>query len=161
VNHETLADLLSRFGRMRVVVLGDVMLDRFVYGTIERISPEAPIPVISIERTADMPGGAANVARNCASLGAQVVLVGVVGEDTAADHLRAQLALTPTIDVRFTSDPSRPTTVKTRYVAEQQQMLRADAESRAALADTIATRVSAEFTRALDGADIVLLSDYA
>ncbi len=87
--------MLASFPEARVLVLGDVMLDRFVYGSVERISPEAPVPVMALQRTANMPGGAANVARNVAALGARVVLVGVVGEDEAATELRNQLAAPP------------------------------------------------------------------
>jgi len=77
-----LFSLLNGFHSARVIVLGDCMLDRFIYGSVERISPEAPIPVVNVERTVDMPGGAANVARNIAALGARTTLLGVVGEDT-------------------------------------------------------------------------------
>ena len=80
MQYKSLVDLLNEFHKARVLVLGDVMLDRFVYGIVERISPEAPIPVMSVERVSDMPGGAANVARNIAALGAQCTLFGVVGE---------------------------------------------------------------------------------
>src|SRR5581483_8339845 len=109
------------FHRARVLILGDVMLDRFIYGSVERISPEAPIPVMAIERTAAMPGGAANVARNVATLGGQVSLIGVVGQDAAADELRAQLAAMPTIAADLVTDDSRPTTLKTRHIADRQQ----------------------------------------
>ena len=81
MSDEALLDVLASFAQARVVVLGDVMLDRFLYGSVERVSPEAPVPVIALQRTANMPGGAANVARNAAALGARVVLVGVVGAD--------------------------------------------------------------------------------
>src|SRR5581483_8207459 len=118
------------FHRARVLILGDVMLDRFIYGTVERISPEAPIPVMAIERTAAMPGGAANVARNVATLGGQVTLIGVVGTDAGADELRAQLASMPTVAADLVVDPARPTTVKTRHIADRQQVLRSDVESR-------------------------------
>src|SRR5271170_3538434 len=122
--------LLDSFHQARVLVLGDVMLDRFVYGSVERISPEAPIPVVNVERHSDMPGGAANVARNIAAMGARAILLGVVGEDAWAEDLRAQLALMPTIEMHLVTDPSRVTSVKTRYVADGPQVMRADCESR-------------------------------
>jgi D-beta-D-heptose 7-phosphate kinase/D-beta-D-heptose 1-phosphate adenosyltransferase len=153
--------MLERFHDTRILVLGDVMLDRFVYGSVERISPEAPIPVMAVEREVDMPGGAANVVRNAASMGAASLLIGVAGEDAAAADLRAQLALMPTIDARLITDPSRPTTVKIRFVADRQQMLRADRERRAALSDEVAGRVLAACLEALGGVDVVVLSDYA
>src|ERR1700683_1575320 len=96
-----LSGLLNGFHGASVLVLGDVMLDRFVYGTVERISPEPPIPVVNVENVVDMPGGAANVARNIAALGARAILLGVVGDDAFADDLRTQLASSPTIDTRL------------------------------------------------------------
>jgi D-beta-D-heptose 7-phosphate kinase/D-beta-D-heptose 1-phosphate adenosyltransferase len=156
-----LAALLGDFHTARVLVLGDVMLDRFVYGSVERISPEAPIPVVNVARVADMPGGAANVARNIATLGARVCLIGVVGEDTWANDLRSQLEASPTITARLIGDVSRPTTVKTRYVADGQQVMRADRESRVPLSETVERRLLAEFRDALAETDVVVLSDYA
>jgi len=153
--------LLSNFHAARVLVLGDVMLDRFVYGTAERISPEGPIPIVSIEKTTDMPGGAANVARNVAALGAQCTLIGVVGHDSTADVLQRQLASYPSINAKLVSDPSRPTSQKTRYVADGQQVMRADQECRESLSAPVASRVLHEFAASLDAIDIVVLSDYA
>jgi D-beta-D-heptose 7-phosphate kinase/D-beta-D-heptose 1-phosphate adenosyltransferase len=159
-NHE-LQSLLERFHETRILVLGDVMLDRYVYGSVERISPEAPIPVMAVDRELDMPGGAANVARNAASLGAHAILIGVVGDDVWAKDLQTQLALLPTIEPRLIADRSRPTTRKTRFVAERQQMLRADREQRSPLSDILAERVLAMYWDALAEVDVVLLSDYA
>jgi len=153
--------LLNGFHAARVLVLGDVMLDRFVYGSVERISPEAPIPVVNVERVADMPGGAANVARNIAEMGARAILLGVVGDDAWAQDLRVQLAASPTIEPRLIADASRPTSVKTRYVADGQQVMRADRESRAPLSAGVERRVLDEYSVALGAADIVVLSDYA
>jgi D-beta-D-heptose 7-phosphate kinase / D-beta-D-heptose 1-phosphate adenosyltransferase len=161
MNYQSLLGLLNGFHAARVLVLGDVMLDRFVYGTVERISPEAPIPVVSVDRFSDMPGGAANVARNIADLGSNVILLGVVGADTPGEDLRAQLAASPTISARLTTDASRPTTVKTRYVADGQQVMRADRESRDALSVEVAQRLLDALGGAVDEADLVVLSDYA
>ncbi len=157
----TLTGLLNRFHDARVLVLGDVMLDRFVYGSVERVSPEAPIPVVSVERVLDMPGGAANVARNVAAMGARAILVGVVGDDAASEDLRSQLAASPTIEAQLVTDTSRPTTVKTRYVAEGQQIMRADWESHAPLGAATAGRILDQFSASLDDANVVVLSDYA
>jgi D-beta-D-heptose 7-phosphate kinase/D-beta-D-heptose 1-phosphate adenosyltransferase len=153
--------VLEQFHEARVLVLGDVMLDRFVYGTVERISPEAPIPVVNVEKNLDMPGGAANVARNIAALGARAVLLGVVGEDPPAEQLRAELAKMPSIEMRLVTDPSRVTSVKTRYVADGQQVMRADRESRLAVAGLVERRLLAEYEAAIADADVVVLSDYA
>ena len=161
MNHETSFRLLDGFHSARVLVLGDVMLDRFVYGSVERISPEAPIPVVNVERTADMPGGAANVARNVAAMGARAILIGVVGDDAPAADLRNQVAASPEIVAEFIVDGSRPTTVKTRYVADGQQVMRADRESREPVGAEVERRLVTAFVRALDGASVVLLSDYA
>jgi D-beta-D-heptose 7-phosphate kinase/D-beta-D-heptose 1-phosphate adenosyltransferase len=158
---ESLIRLLNGFHAARVLVLGDVMLDRFVYGSVERISPEAPIPVVNVERVLDMPGGAANVARNIAAMGAHAIILGVVGDDAWAGDLRVQLASSATIDAHLIVDSSRPTSVKTRYVADGQQVMRADRESRNPLPANIAERLLDEFSAALAGADAVVLSDYA
>src|ERR1700738_76699 len=113
MQRDTLFGLLNGFPAARVLVLGDVMLDRFVYGSVERISPEAPIPVVNVERFLDMPGGAANVARKIADMGAHAILLGVVGDDAWAGDLRAQLAPSTAIDAHLIVDSSRPTSVKT------------------------------------------------
>jgi D-beta-D-heptose 7-phosphate kinase / D-beta-D-heptose 1-phosphate adenosyltransferase len=161
MDDESLLKLLHGFHAARALVLGDVMLDRFVYGSVERISPEAPIPVIAIDRTTDMPGGAANVVRNLGAMEAQIVLIGVVGDDLWADSLREQLGRVAGVQARLVIDQSRPTTVKTRYVADGQQVLRADRETRDPLSQEVETLVLAEYQNALSAADIVILSDYA
>jgi D-beta-D-heptose 7-phosphate kinase / D-beta-D-heptose 1-phosphate adenosyltransferase len=153
--------ILTGFHSAQVLVLGDVMLDRFEYGTVERISAEAPIPVVNVDRCSDMPGGAANVARNIADLGAKAILLGVVGEDAAADDLRAQLQSSPTIRAHLITDASRPTTVKTRYVADGQQVMRADRESRMPVSADVARQLRDAFSAAVEQADLVVLSDYA
>jgi len=160
-NRDELLGLLERFHDRHVLVLGDVMLDRFVYGSIDRISPEAPIPVLSVERELDMPGGAANVARNIASMGAQATLIGVVGADSFAQSLRSRLQEIPTISMRLIVDDSRRTTCKTRFIAERQQIMRADREQRIALSEAIADQLLTAFGAALAAADVIVLSDYA
>jgi D-beta-D-heptose 7-phosphate kinase/D-beta-D-heptose 1-phosphate adenosyltransferase len=158
---ESLFRILNGFHAARVLVLGDVMLDRFVYGSVERISPEAPIPVVKVERLVDMPGGAANVARNIAAMGARAILLGVVGEDLWAQELRAQLKLSPSIEAHLIADSSRPTSVKTRYVADGQQVMRADRESRIALAAGLERILLDQFSATLRDASVIVLSDYA
>jgi D-beta-D-heptose 7-phosphate kinase/D-beta-D-heptose 1-phosphate adenosyltransferase len=156
-----LSALLNGFHAARVLVLGDLMLDRFVYGSVERISPEAPIPVVNVERFTDLPGGAANVARNIAALGARAILLGVVGDDPWAEDLRAQLALSPTIEPHLITDASRPTSVKTRYVADGQQVMRADRESRVPLSAAVERLVLEAYSASLPSAEVIVLSDYA
>jgi D-beta-D-heptose 7-phosphate kinase/D-beta-D-heptose 1-phosphate adenosyltransferase len=160
MHYASLLKLLDGYHGMRALVMGDLMLDRYVYGVVERISPEAPIPVIAIERTSDMPGGAGNVVRNLAALGGRATLIGVVGEDVWAEALRAQLAQAPNVEARLITDRLRPTTVKTRYVADGQQVLRADRESREPVPPLVEQRLLAEFSSALSDTDIVILSDY-
>jgi D-beta-D-heptose 7-phosphate kinase/D-beta-D-heptose 1-phosphate adenosyltransferase len=160
VSDEAVLDVLACFPEARVLVLGDVMLDRFHYGSVERVSPEAPVPVIALQRTANMPGGAANVARNVAALGARVMLVGVVGADEAATELRNLLTGPSSFLSHLTVDASRPTTTKTRYIADQQQILRTDREVSAPLSEPVAAAMLGEYSAALAAADIVILSDY-
>jgi rfaE bifunctional protein kinase chain/domain len=140
-----------------VLVVGDVMLDRYWFGDVSRISPEAPVPVVRIERTEERPGGAANVARNCAALGAQVGLLSVVGADEAGGALE-RLVATERIRASLHRDATLDTTVKLRVIGRQQQLLRIDFEtspSHEVLADKLA-----EFEASLAGYGVVLLSDY-
>jgi D-beta-D-heptose 7-phosphate kinase/D-beta-D-heptose 1-phosphate adenosyltransferase len=161
MNDNAASEILRSFHRACVLVLGDVMLDRFIYGAVERISPEAPVPVMSIERSLDMLGGAANVARNVATLGGKAILIGVVGEDAPADDLMAQLRLVPTIRAHLIRDTSRRTTVKTRHVVDRQQILRTDVEDTVPLSEAVAREVLTPFLAELEQADIVVVSDYA
>jgi D-beta-D-heptose 7-phosphate kinase / D-beta-D-heptose 1-phosphate adenosyltransferase len=156
-----LIELLDRVHAVRVLVLGDLMLDRFIYGSVARVSPEAPIPVLEVSRSVDSAGGAANVARNVAAIGAGVTLIGVTGNDVWAADLREQIATSPNIDAQLIVDFDRPTTVKTRYVADGQQMLRADREMRASLSAEAERKILAQFADSLRHADVVVLSDYA
>ena len=160
MSYEALQRLLGEFHSLRGMVVGDVMLDRFVYGSVQRISPEAPIPVVAVQRTADMPGGAGNVVRNLAALGARSTLIGVIGADAWAESLSTQFAHVPSVHARLVVDPSRQTTVKTRFVAEGQQVLRADRETRQPLSAEVEARLLVEYESALSEADIVILSDY-
>src|SRR5512143_2817122 len=114
--------------RARVLVVGDVMLDRYWFGDVERISPEAPVPVVKVTRTEERPGGAANVARNAAALGAPVTLLSVTGADEAGIALEALLAAEG-VRTSFHRDPALPTTVKLRVISRQQQLLRSDFET--------------------------------
>ncbi len=132
-----LIEWLPRLAEARVLCAGDVMLDRFVYGDVERISPEAPIPVLRISREAVTVGGAGNVARNLSSLGAGVRLLGVVGEDAAGAQLREVLAGDSSIELSLTAETARPTTVKTRFIAGVQQLLRTDDEDSGAMPEAL------------------------
>lgn len=142
-------------------VVGDVMLDRFVWGTVSRISPEAPVPVVEIERENDHLGGAANVARNLSSLGARPLLVGVVGEDEAAEKLRTALRERGLSDDGLVAAPGRRTTVKTRIIANHQQVVRADWESSGELEAEVEARLLSAVDAVCATARAIVLSDYA
>ncbi len=147
-------DALSR---ARVLVVGDVMLDRYWFGEVGRISPEAPVPVVKIDRIEERPGGAANVARNAASLGAQVSLLSVVGADEAGGRL-AELLRAERVSAQLHRDPSISTTVKLRVIGRQQQLLRVDFEIPPSH-ETLLSKLR-DFRRMLADADVVVLSDY-
>ncbi len=141
----------------RVLVVGDVMLDRYWFGDVERISPEAPVPVVRVSRSDERLGGAANVAFNAATLGARVALVGVVGADEPGDRIET-LARAHGIDVQLARDPELPTTIKLRVIGRQQQLLRIDFERRPD-AQVLARKLDAVRTLA-GAADVLVLSDY-
>lgn len=143
--------------KARVLVVGDVMLDRYWFGDVGRISPEAPVPVAKIERTEDRPGGAANVARNCVALGAQTSLLSVVGADEAGQCL-AKLLTEAGIDASLHEDAKLNTTVKLRVVARQQQLIRIDFEN--SPDHEVLKAKLAEFQQRLADCDVVILSDY-
>ena len=158
-----LLERIDRFAGCTVLVLGDVMLDAYVYGHVERVSPEAPIPVLRIDNRREMLGGAGNVARNVAALGARVILVGVAGEDEAGRSIATQLAEADggRISGRLVIDQGRPTTRKTRFVSGTQQLLRVDEEIARPIGGATAEAVLARFKEALAESDIVILSDYS
>jgi D-beta-D-heptose 7-phosphate kinase/D-beta-D-heptose 1-phosphate adenosyltransferase len=146
-----------------VLCVGDLMLDEFVYGEVSRISPEAPAPVIAVQRTETNIGGAGNVARNIAALGARCIFVGLIGEDEAGAKLKARLSRESRIESVLVCDPARPTTRKVRFVSEHfsTHMLRADWELAAPAAADIEQKLIDAILPQLARADIVLLSDYA
>jgi D-beta-D-heptose 7-phosphate kinase / D-beta-D-heptose 1-phosphate adenosyltransferase len=151
----------DKFSGVRVLCVGDVMLDRFVSGHVKRISPESPVPVLSISGTQTFPGGAANVARNIASLGGSCTLVSVVGADTIARELRDTLQRIDGIRCEFCVSPDRPTSEKIRFVAQGQHMLRADAEVTAPIRDATARELIESIDRVAGEHDVMVLSDYA
>ncbi|NHN87718.1 bifunctional D-glycero-beta-D-manno-heptose-7-phosphate kinase/D-glycero-beta-D-manno-heptose 1-phosphate adenylyltransferase HldE [Acetobacter conturbans] len=148
------------FSRITVLCVGDVMLDRFVYGEMERISPEAPVPVLLLKERREMPGGAGNVASNIISLGGRAILIGLVGEDEAALTLRDALRLRTGVSEMLVATPKRPTICKTRFIASHQQVVRADEESRLKLQPEEAELLCRAIDARLDEASVVILSDY-
>lgn len=145
-------------GNARILVAGDVMLDRYWFGDVNRISPEAPVPVVRIEKRDERLGGAANVARNAAALGAQVGLLGVVGQDEPGDSLERMLTNLK-IASHLQRDPNISTIVKLRVLGRQQQLLRIDFEE--APTEVVLKSKLTQFNALLNGSDIIILSDYA
>lgn len=148
------------FPRRTVLVVGDVMLDEYVWGEAGRISPEAPVPIVEVQQESLRLGGAANVARNIASLGGKVELLALVGEDDHAAALRGMLADEGIGADGLVADPDRPTTRKTRIVASRQQVVRVDRESREPMADVLRGRFVERVREAMEGADGLVVSDY-
>ncbi|MDA0996939.1 MAG: D-glycero-beta-D-manno-heptose-7-phosphate kinase [Proteobacteria bacterium] len=158
-DRSALAALAESLQGARVLVIGDVMLDRFVTGDVERISPEAPIPVLRVSGETAMPGGAGNVVRNLRALGAKVSFVAVTGDDDAARELASALKGS-NVTANLIKDRTRPTSIKIRYVAGNQQMLRADWETGAPLAGKIGDAVLKAALKAIGKCDAMVLSDY-
>uniref|UniRef100_UPI003D058D91 D-glycero-beta-D-manno-heptose-7-phosphate kinase n=1 Tax=Alcaligenes faecalis TaxID=511 RepID=UPI003D058D91 len=142
----------------RVLVVGDVMLDRYWFGEVDRISPEAPVPVVKMGRVEDRLGGAANVARNIAALGAQASLLGVIGQDEAGKTVRA-LAEADHVQAHWVQDPAMPTSLKLRVLGRQQQLLRVDFEE--SPASSALDQLQQNMSDLLDQHQVLVLSDYA
>jgi D-beta-D-heptose 7-phosphate kinase/D-beta-D-heptose 1-phosphate adenosyltransferase len=155
-----LIPLVENIDGTHVLVVGDAMLDRFVTGDVERISPEAPIPILRVTNETSMPGGAGNVVRNLAALGANVTFIAVTGKDAAGEELLQVLCESPLVTANLVADPARSTTIKVRYVAGNQQMLRADWEADPTLDQNIADELLKRAIDAVAGCDAVVLSDY-
>ena len=161
MNRKRAEEILGDLKRRNITVLGDVMLDEFVWGDVTRISPEAPVPVVDVRKESRHLGGAANVLANLAALGASGSVVGVVGEDVAGDYLRSDLAaLGPGALENLITDKSRRSTTKTRIVAHNQLVVRADRESRRLVAPEIENRIIERLKSALNEADAFVVSDY-
>ena len=149
---------IPNFDRVKILVAGDVMLDRYWFGSVTRISPEAPVPVLKVEKVEERPGGAANVARNIASLGAHCTLLSVVGADEAGDCLEKLLTQHGNVTALLHRDSTISTTIKLRAVALQQQLLRIDFETQPS--HEVLNAKLADFRTKLADADVVILSDY-
>jgi D-beta-D-heptose 7-phosphate kinase / D-beta-D-heptose 1-phosphate adenosyltransferase len=156
-----LLPLVRRLAGTRILCIGDVMLDHYIYGRVERISPEAPVPVVAIEHESRVLGGAGNVARNLAALGARPTLLSVVGDDAAQSDVMGLLGADESIDSHLLVERGRRTTVKTRYIAGNQHLLRADRENPAPIGTAAAVELRRLIHAALAEADAVILSDYA
>ena len=160
-NLHNLRELIKRFSAVKVLVVGDVMLDRYCWGDINRISPEAPVPVVALGKTSLTAGGAANVAANIAGLGAKPYLVGVTGKDADAALLPDVLRQSSVNKFSLTAFGDRRTTVKTRIVANNQHVVRIDDETTTPLNKREASSLFATIDKQIDGHDVILISDYA
>jgi rfaE bifunctional protein kinase chain/domain len=152
--------LTDEFTGKRIAVLGDLMLDEFIWGRVRRISPEAPVPVVEVERHTVALGGAGNVVSNLVALGAHPAPFGIVGDDADAERLRFAFRSLAVSDEGLVADGSRPTTLKTRIIAHNQQVVRADRESRAAVSTELEEKVAALITCRMDTLDAIVVSDY-
>jgi D-glycero-beta-D-manno-heptose-7-phosphate kinase len=158
---KTRASEILRILRDRnVVVLGDVMLDEFVWGDVTRISPEAPVPVVDVRRESVHLGGAANVLANLVALGARGSVIGVIGDDATGERIKIGLRELGTEDQCLIVDETRPSTTKTRIIAHSQLVVRADRESRVAVNGRIEERIISCLKEALEQADAFVVSDY-
>ncbi len=156
----TMATQVAALRGVRVLCLGDVMLDRYVYGEVSRVSPEAPIPVCRVTDERAMLGGAGNVARNLAALGAGIEFITVIGDDAAGAEIAGLLAELDGAEATVLTAPGRRTTVKARYIADGQQLLRADHETEAAISTGLEDDIVARLDRAITSVGAVVLSDY-
>jgi D-beta-D-heptose 7-phosphate kinase/D-beta-D-heptose 1-phosphate adenosyltransferase len=154
------AEILRAFRDRNVLVLGDVMLDEFVWGDVTRISPEAPVPVVDVRRESIHLGGAANVLANLVALGARGSVVGVVGKDGSGERLRAGLRELGALDQGVIVDETRPSTTKTRIIAHSQLVVRADRESRTPVSAKTEDQILSFLKDALTHADAFVISDY-
>ena len=159
-NKEGIKKILSRFGRKRILVVGDLILDQFIWGDVSRISPEAPVPVVWVKRESYMPGGACNVAHNITALGANVALVGIIGEGRTGQFLLSALEEAGIDTTGILQDQSRPTTHKVRVIAHSQQVVRIDREKVEPLPQSVINKIIRNIESKIKNADAVIIEDY-
>ncbi len=160
MNAKALKEIVAKFPRAKILVIGDLILDEYIWGEVERISPEAPVPVVWAKKRTFVPGGAANVANNVSALGAKACLVGVTGSDKNAEILRSGLSKRGINTRAVFTEPNRHTTVKTRIVAGHQQVVRVDWEHTDSLPRSLNKRIAAFIDRNIDDFDAVIIEDY-
>ena len=159
-SQESLSKILECIGKAKVLVIGDLMLDNYIVGDVERISPEAPIPVMKIEKKIFVPGGAGNVVRNLDSLGVKTQFISLVGQDEPGRKLIKILSSMKNISSNILIDRRRKTSIKTRYIVNNQQLLRTDEETITKLPQDMAKQILQYFSSAIKKTDIVIVSDY-
>jgi D-beta-D-heptose 7-phosphate kinase/D-beta-D-heptose 1-phosphate adenosyltransferase len=153
-------DSLGKFANAKILVIGDVMLDRYLWGTVNRISPEAPVPVVLLERQSYVPGGAANVAGNIVQLRGLVDLVGIIGDDKDGDEFTRSLEISNVPADNIIRIPGRATTLKTRIIAHSQQVVRVDQESAEPLHHLVEDQIIDRVQDLIENADLIVISDY-
>ncbi len=158
---EILIGAVRDFRNKNIIVLGDLMLDRFIWGSVSRISPEAPVPVVEVKTETTCLGGAANVAGNIHSLGGAPIPLGVLGDDFEGRRLREEFRAIGSPVSGLIVDKNRPTSIKTRIIAHHQQVCRADREDRSPISVSVLARVAERFKAALPSANAIIVSDYA
>ncbi len=159
-NFSRLKKIISNFKDARIMVIGDLILDEFIWGKVDRISPEAPVPVVWADRESYMPGGASNVANNIASLGGWVDLVGVVGNDERGGILRSEMSQRGIGTDGIIVDKTRPTILKTRVIAHKQQVVRIDKEVVDHISSRVISRILNYIKKRINDIDILIIEDY-
>ncbi|MBU2600380.1 D-glycero-beta-D-manno-heptose-7-phosphate kinase [bacterium] len=157
---KNLSEIINRFKEINVLVVGDVMMDEFVWGEVTRISPEAPVPIVEVVSQSFIPGGAANVANNIMSLGGKVALIGVIGNDGIGRKLSFELGIKHISVDKLVVDYERPTILKSRIIASQQQIVRVDKELRKPIGEEIEAKVIANIEEQMAEVNIIVISDY-
>lgn len=160
MNDQRINELLKNVASKRIAVVGDVMIDRYIWGNVHRISPEAPVPVVEVESESSRLGGAANVANNITSLGANALLIGVVGDDVSGKEFCSILEQQKTPAEGIVIDPSRPTTVKTRVIAHQQHVVRIDSEEKKDVDAAIQAKIMRVLENNIASIDGIIIEDY-
>ncbi|MGA9408752.1 MAG: D-glycero-beta-D-manno-heptose-7-phosphate kinase [Bacteroidota bacterium] len=159
-SENSLKDLITKFKNKRIAVVGDVMVDKYLWGTVTRISPEAPVPVVEVEKETERLGGAANVANNIKSLGGWPLLVGVAGDDANGALLTKLLAEQGCPIDGIVMDPSRPTTIKTRVIAHSQHVVRIDHEKKRDISPAVQAQIFSVLQNSISSLDGIILEDY-
>jgi rfaE bifunctional protein kinase chain/domain len=160
ITQKRLDELLQNVKNKRIAVIGDVMIDRYIWGTVNRISPEAPVPIVEVESESSRLGGAANVANNIVSLGATARLIGVIGNDFSGKEFCSILESQNSSSEGIIIDSSRPTTVKTRVIAHQQHVVRIDSEEKKDIGSDIQQKIFSVLEKNIDLIDGIIIEDY-
>jgi D-beta-D-heptose 7-phosphate kinase/D-beta-D-heptose 1-phosphate adenosyltransferase len=160
MNYSKTKKLLKKLQGLKVAVLGDLMLDKYLFGEVTRISPEAPVPIVSVTKETSILGGAANVAENLRAIGAEPILIGTIQQDEAGEQIVTPLQKFGISTDWIVSDPNKPTTVKTRVIGQKQQILRIDRENTECCKQIIVDKLCICLEQALESAAVLIVSDY-